>query len=84
MGQILVRNLDEDLIAKLKAKAAAKGQSLEQTAREALAASVAPDRSSLVEFAADMRARTATRKPNYDVVASIRHDRDTGYGREWV
>ena len=36
MGQIIVRNLDEEIIARLKAKAAADRTSLEQTVRSIL------------------------------------------------
>jgi plasmid stability protein len=37
MGQILVRNLDDSLIAKLKQRALEQGTSVEQLARDALA-----------------------------------------------
>jgi plasmid stability protein len=37
MGQILVRNLDDDIIETLKARALERGTSLEQVARDALA-----------------------------------------------
>lgn len=37
MGQILVRNLGDDIIAKLKQRALERGTSLEQFARDALA-----------------------------------------------
>jgi plasmid stability protein len=38
MGQMLVRNLDDAVIERLKRKALERGTSLEQVAREALAA----------------------------------------------
>jgi plasmid stability protein len=85
MGQILVRNLDDQLVKRLKEKAKREGQSLEQTAREALAAAtLANSREELVAFATEMRARTAKRKPKLDMVAAIRYDRDTDHGREWL
>ena len=85
MGQILVRNLDDLVIQRLKDKAKRDGTSLEQTAREALAAVTAtPDRDNLIAFAAEMRARTATRKPELDMVAAIRYDRDNDHGHEWL
>ncbi len=84
MGQILVRNLDDAVIARLKARARSENTSLEQTARDALAAAVAePDREDLAVFAAEMRARTKQRMPDIDLVAAIRHDRDSDHGHEW-
>lgn len=44
MVDILVRNVDEDTARRLKAKAASKGASLSETAREALTAYVKPDK----------------------------------------
>ena len=47
MGQLLVRNVDDEIIARLKARAAAHGRSMEAELREvlraALEASPAPD-----------------------------------------
>jgi plasmid stability protein len=85
MGQILVRNLDDQLIKRLKEKAKREGLSLEQTARDALAAATATrSREELIALAADMRGRTAKRKPKLDIVAAIRYDRDNDHGREWL
>ncbi|HHQ41417.1 MAG TPA: plasmid stabilization protein, partial [Chromatiales bacterium] len=42
MAQIVVRNLDERVVAALKARAALQGKSLEQTVREILAAAARP------------------------------------------
>jgi plasmid stability protein len=47
MVDILVRNVDEDTARRLKEKAAAKGTSVNETAREALAAYVKPDKAEL-------------------------------------
>ncbi len=85
MGQILVRNLDNLVIERLKDKAKRDGTSLEQTAREALDAdTVTPNRDDLIAFAAEMRAKTAKRKPKLDMVAAIRYDRDNDHGHEWL
>ncbi|HRJ69616.1 MAG TPA: hypothetical protein PK812_08410 [Beijerinckiaceae bacterium] len=48
MGQILVRNLDDGVIARLKSKAKRDGKSLEQTAREALTSAVRPSRAEVI------------------------------------
>ncbi|MEA2935983.1 MAG: antitoxin FitA [Variibacter sp.] len=47
MVDILVRNLDEDVAARLKQKAKAAGKSVNETAREALTAYVKPDKTEL-------------------------------------
>ena len=84
MGQILVRNIDDRIIDGLRARARSQGQSLEQTAREALARAAVPTRDELLAFAAEMRARTAERTPTLDMVESIRRDRDGDHGHEWL
>ena len=59
MGQVLVRNLDDAVIERLKQKAAARGTSLEQVAREALAAAAAVDERQAEVHAAVERGRAA-------------------------
>jgi plasmid stability protein len=44
MGQILVRNLDDAVIKRLKSRAIQRGESLEQTVREIIAEAVGPTR----------------------------------------
>ena len=44
MVDILVRNVDADIARRLKAKAKAKGASVNETAREAIAAYVKPSK----------------------------------------
>jgi antitoxin FitA len=44
MGQLLVRNLDDALISRLKTRAAKNGKSLEQTVRDIIAEAVRPSR----------------------------------------
>ncbi|MGO9022976.1 MAG: FitA-like ribbon-helix-helix domain-containing protein [Beijerinckiaceae bacterium] len=62
-GNLLVRNLDDDLIAKLKLRAARHGRSAEaehrEILRQALAAEVEP---SFDKLAADLRELTKRRK----------------------
>ena len=74
MADILVRNVDEDTARRLKEKAAAKGASLNETAREALTAYVKPSRAELIEEARRIRAMS----PYSDVDSTdlIREDRD--------
>lgn len=60
MGQILVRNLDDEVIEKLKAKALERGTSLEQLARETLTEAAAhSDRRAWIAELDMLRARTA-------------------------
>jgi plasmid stability protein len=44
MADILIRNLDDDIARRLKEKAKAKGASVNETAREAIAAYVKPSK----------------------------------------
>jgi antitoxin FitA len=76
MGQVLVRNLDDAVIERLKSKAAARGTSLEQVAREALAAAAQlDDRKAWADRLDALRAQT-TFDPTWDAVAVIRSYRD--------
>lgn len=76
MGQLLVRNVDDDVVAWLKARAAANGRSVEAEHREVLRAAraaSAPD--DFWERAARMRARLAGRHITPSEV-SLRESRD--------
>jgi plasmid stability protein len=62
MAQLLVRNLEEDLVARLKARAAANGRSVEAEHRQILREALAPDDAEACGFwglAARLRAETA-------------------------
>jgi plasmid stability protein len=74
MVDILVRNVDKETAKKLKAKAAAKGTSLSETAREAFAAYVKQDKSAL--WAEADRIRAAIGKVTGDSTDIIREWRD--------
>lgn len=56
MGQLIVRNIDDDLIRALKLRAAEHGRSMEAEHREILRASLTPDESgrSFKEFLLSM------------------------------
>jgi plasmid stability protein len=64
MGQILVRNINEDALKALRTKAQLKGQSLESVVRELIEAEGAPDRNSLLGAMRDIRAMTPGRVPS--------------------
>lgn len=76
MGQILVRNLDDDIIDSLKERALQRGTSLEQVARDALADLA--NRQDQAAWLAEMDALRAETKPDpaWDTVAEIRKDRE--------
>ena len=74
MVDILVRNVDEDIARRLKEKAAARGTSVNETARDALASFVKPSRHELIERARQLRAMSPT--SDVDSTALIREDRD--------
>ncbi|HZT25396.1 MAG TPA: hypothetical protein VFA57_06800 [Pseudolabrys sp.] len=74
MVDILVRNVDEAVAKRLKEKAAAKGQSLSDTAREALSMFVNPSREELVKELD--RIRSMSPYSDVDSTRLIREDRD--------
>lgn len=74
MVDILVRNLDEDIARRLKEKAKAKGASVNETAREAIAAYVGPSKAEAWAAADAIRAKIG--KVSGNSTADIRADRD--------
>jgi antitoxin FitA len=75
MGQLLVRNLDDDLIRRLKERAAAHGRSAEAEHRAILERVLRPGGEDFVERAARWRRLTAGRETT-DSAELIRADRD--------
>jgi plasmid stability protein len=78
MAQVLVRNLPDDVVARLKARAARARHSLEQELRLIL---IDAARAGRDEVLADMdRIRAMTPKvPQTDSTELIRQDRDLGW-----
>jgi antitoxin FitA len=76
MGQVIVRRLDDEVIAAHKRRAKARGVSLEQQLRDVLADAAKPTREELLERLAACRALTppGPRKLAEDL---IREDRDS-------
>lgn len=74
MSDILVRNLDEETVRRLKDRAKAKGVSVNETIRELIILGVKPDKAALVEEARRIRAMS----PYSDIDSTdlIRADRD--------
>jgi plasmid stability protein len=75
MGQLLVRNLDDGVVERLKRRAEARKMSLEQFLREVLAQAAGPTRAEMLAEAD--RIRGMTPKPlTDDSTDLIRADRD--------
>lgn len=75
MGQVIVRNLDDRIIAALKTKAEVHGQSLEQELRAILSAAALPNMQEKLALADRIRGLTPTRRQT-DSTVLIREDRD--------
>ena len=75
MAQVIVRNLDKATVDSLKARAAAKGQSLEQELRQLLTAAASPTRAETLRIANSIRALSQT-AVLVDVDTLLREDRD--------
>jgi plasmid stability protein len=78
MGQLLVRQVDDDLIRRLKQRAAAAGRTVEAEHRLLLEQALRPGKPSFIERA--RRHLEATRgRPYTDSADLIRADRDANY-----
>ena len=58
MGQILIRNINDEALSALRTKAQARGKSLESVVRELIENEGAPDRTTLLEEMRRIRAMT--------------------------
>ncbi|MGB5135004.1 MAG: hypothetical protein WBN89_07510 [Prochlorococcaceae cyanobacterium] len=76
MAEVLIRELDEQVLLALKARARAQGVSLEQSLRDLLTAA-AREGESLRARLARLRATTPAAGRNLDVAALIRKGRDS-------
>lgn len=76
MGQILVRNLDEQVIERLKLRAKRDKNSLEQTLRTILTEAAKPSRAEIVAEIDALRRRLGP--VSGDSTDLIREDRDNG------
>jgi plasmid stability protein len=79
MGQVVIRNLDDRVLARLKAQAAAQRKSLEQSLREILNDAARPNRAELLAEIHRIRAMTpspAGGRPYPTAEQLIREDRD--------
>jgi plasmid stability protein len=63
MGQVVIRNIDDGVIERLKARAAEQRKSLEQSLRELLAEAAKPSRSELIAEVERIRSMTPPAQP---------------------
>jgi plasmid stability protein len=75
MAQVVIRNIDDAAIRRLKSRAARKGISLERELRTILTDAARADRTGFGERAAAFRRKLAGRRHS-DSTAMIRKDRD--------
>ncbi len=74
MGQVLVRNLEDEVIDTLKLQASASGISLEEQLRKILRAAAHPSKADLLEELKEIRAMTppGPRPLAEDIIREIR------------
>ena len=80
MGQVVIRNIDDRVIERLKARAAAQRKSLEQSLRELLSEAAKPGREELLAEIERIRAMTPPCEPGADYPTAeqlVREDRDS-------
>jgi len=77
LGQVIIRNLEDEVIERLKAKAAAQNQSLEQALRDIVSASVKPTRSEVLQEMHRIRRMTPTKltTDSADLISEARAER---------
>ena len=81
MGQLLVRDLDDEIIKRLKRRAAANGRSAEAEHRAILEAAMRLPIGSVVETARRFRLETADRSGDIDSTEMIREQREVRASR---
>lgn len=75
MAQVVIRNIDDEVMRRLRSRAARKGVSLERELRTILTEAVRADRRGFGSRAAAFRQKLAGRR-HTDSTALIRKDRD--------
>jgi antitoxin FitA len=63
MGQVLIRNIDDDVLERLKRRAAEQQKSFEQCLRDVLTDAAKPSRVELIAEIERIRAMTPPREP---------------------
>jgi antitoxin FitA len=77
MAQVVIRNIDDDVVERLKARAAAERKSLEQKLRDVLTEAAKPSRAELLAELDRIRAMTPPHPPGSPLAEDlIREGRD--------
>ena len=77
MAQVVIRNIDDDVVERLKARAAAEKKSLEQKLRDVLTEAAKPSRAEVIEELRRIRERSPPLPPGAPLAEDlIREDRD--------
>jgi antitoxin FitA len=80
VAQVVIRNIDDQVLDRLKARATAQRKSLEQSLRDLLTEAAKPSRAELIAELERIRAMTPPRPPGVTYPTAeqlIREDRDT-------
>ncbi|MEP9374180.1 hypothetical protein [Mesorhizobium sp. KR1-2] len=81
MGSMIIRNIPDEVLSRLKERAKIAGKSTEQLAREALAEKAKPSREEIIRRMEAIRA-SAKRVSGQQIIDEIRSDREDNLGRE--
>jgi antitoxin FitA len=79
VGQVIIRNIEDRVLERLKARAVAQRKSLEQSLRDLLTDAAKPSRGELIATLERIRAMSPPTKPGTTFPASedlVREDRD--------
>lgn len=78
MAQVVIRNIEDAVVERLKARAAAEKKSLEQKLRDVLTEAAKPSRAEVLAEVDRIRAMTPPRPPSAPLAEDlIREDRDS-------
>jgi plasmid stability protein len=81
MGSMVIRNIPDEVLARLKERARIAGKSTEQLAREALAEKAKPSREEIIGRMEAIRA-SAKRVSGQQIIDEIRSDRENNLGKD--
>ena len=78
MAQVVIRNIDDDVVERLKARAAAEKKSLEQKLRDVLTEAAVPSRAEVIEELRRIRETSPPLPPGAPLAEDlVRDDRDS-------
>ena len=81
MGSMIIRNIPDEVLLRLKERARVAGKSTEQLAREALAEKAKPSRKEIIHRMEAIRA-SSRRASGHQIIDEIRSDRESNLGKE--